>query len=162
MKLEFFKIPVQESKDASSELNSFCIQHRISQIEKHFVADGSNSFWSICVTYLDTKQPLSETNNRKSKNNIDYKEVLNADDFSIYSQLRELRKTIAEQESTPLYNIFNNEQLAQIVQQRLINKKDLLAVSGIGQTRVDKYGELFIAKMKSILTTDKADTTQNE
>ena len=46
--------------------------------------------------------------------------------------------------------MFTNEQLANIIRKTIVNKTDLLALEGIGQTRVDKYGELFIEKMKEI------------
>ena len=150
MKFQFFNIPAQDSSDATNELNSFCTQHRIAAIEKQFVNDGANSFWSICVTFLDRQGAILGVSTGKSKKTIDYKEVLNDDDFTIYSQLRDLRKTIAERDGTPPYNVFTNEQLANIVQQRVTNKTDLLALEGIGQTRVDKYGELFITQMQAI------------
>ena len=148
-------IPAQDSSDATNELNNFCTQHRIAAIEKQFVNDGANSFWSICVTFLDGQGAILGVSTGKSKKTIDYKEVLNDDDFIIYSQLRDLRKTIAERDGTPPYNVFTNEQLANIVQQRVTNKTDLLALEGIGQTRVDKYGELFITQMKAITGADK-------
>ena len=156
MRFQFFKVPTQDSLEATNELNTFCAQHRISHIEKQFVAEGASSFWSICVTFLDSEGPLIPTNTGKRNKTIDYKEVLNDDDFRIYSQIRDLRKIIAEREGTPAYNIFTNEQLANIVRQRVTTKTDLLALEGIGQTRVDKYGELFITKIKAITGTDKS------
>lgn len=154
MKFQFFTIPTQENTPAINELNSFCTQHRVTAIEKQFVSDGVNSFWSICITFIDTQAALLNTSVGKSKKTIDYKEVLNDDDFSIYSQLRDLRKSIAEREGTPPYNVFTNEQLANIVQQRVKTKSDLLALEGVGQTRVDKYGELFVAQLKTIIGVD--------
>ena len=97
MKFQFFNIPAQDSANATNELNSFCAQHRINTVEKYFVDDGANSFWSICVTFLESEGALLGVDNGKRKKTIDYKEVLNDDDFTIYSQLRDLRKTIAEQ-----------------------------------------------------------------
>ncbi len=150
MKFQLFTLPVHDDNNASQLLNSFCSQHRVTQIEKHFVADAQHSFWSICVTYVDSTGALLPEDNAKRKKTIDYKEVLNEDDFSLYAQLRDLRKTIAERDGTPPYNVFTNEQLANIIRKTIVSKTDLLALEGIGQTRVDKYGELFIEKMKEI------------
>lgn len=106
MKHKFFRISVIDAAENETKLNAFCAQHRITNVEKNFVADGSNSFWSICVTWLDNQGSIQVDNKRKNK--IDYKEILNDDDFNIYSQLRNLRKVLAEREGTPAYNIFTN------------------------------------------------------
>ena len=148
MKHKFFKIPVSDPVNAETELNTFISQHRIAHIDRYFVADGANSFWSICLTWLESESALAGSL-PKRKNKIDYREVLNEADFALYARLRDLRKTIAEQEATPVYNIFTNEQLAAIVQQRIVTKSALLAVEGVGQTRVDKYGNIFMDTLKS-------------
>lgn len=95
------------------------------------------------MTWLDSEGALADSI-PKRKNKIDYKDVLNETDFVIYARLRDLRKDLAEREATPVYNIFTNEQLAAIVQQRIVTKSALLAVEGIGQTRVEKYGKAFM------------------
>ena len=148
MKHTFFKVPVSDPVNAETELNTFMSQHRIAHIDRYFVADGANSFWSICLVWLEGDGALTDSF-PKRKNKIDYKDVLNEADFALYARLRDLRKTIAEQEATPVYNIFTNEQLASIVQQRIVTKSALLAVEGIGQTRVDKYGNIFMDTLKS-------------
>ena len=48
---------------------------------------------------------------------VDYKEILNEEDFRLFAQLRELRKQVAEEMSVPLFAIFSNEQLAEIARQ---------------------------------------------
>jgi hypothetical protein len=52
MKFQFFTLPVHDN-NASQLLNSFCSQHRITQIEKHFVADAQcvNDFTS-CTFFI--------------------------------------------------------------------------------------------------------------
>jgi hypothetical protein len=50
VKQKFFKIPVASPEAIEADLNAFCDQHRISNIDKHFVADGANSFASHVST----------------------------------------------------------------------------------------------------------------
>ncbi len=150
---------MNDAAEIEAELNTFCSQHRITQVEKNFVADGANSFWSICVTWIDRQGSIHVDNKRKSK--IDYKEILNDDDFNLYSQLRDLRKVLAEREGTPPYNIFTNEQLANIVKQRVITKTALLDLEGIGHTRVEKYGADFLNCMKTLVQSQKPDETDS-
>lgn len=161
MKHKFFKVPVSDPVNVETELNIFISQHRIAHIDRYFVADGANSFWSICLTWLEGEGALADSL-PKRKNKIDYKEVLNEADFALYAQLRDLRKTIAEQEATPVYNIFTNEQLAAIVQQRIVTKSALLAVEGIGQTRVDKYGNIFMDTIKSNFQASKSNEANTD
>lgn len=149
MKHRFFKISVADSGAAEEELNAFYAQHRIVAVDKHFVADGSNSFWSFCLTWTEQEAAIRPNN----KNKIDYKEVLNEAEFAVYAQCRDLRKTLAERDGIPVYAIFTNEQLAKMVQQRMTSKKALLELEGVGQIRVDKYGEDFLRLLAANLQT---------
>jgi superfamily II DNA helicase RecQ len=162
MKQKFFRIPVVDSEEVESELNTFCDRHRVSNLDKYFVAEGANSFWAVCVTWSDNEGSLAgsikRTTNPKT-GKIDYKEVLNDDDFIVYSRLRELRKTIAERDGIAAYNVFTNEQLAAIVQRHISSKTALLEVDGIGQTRADKYGDVFIECLQTLVQPNPADET---
>jgi hypothetical protein len=72
MKLRFFTVPMQDASDAAEELNGFLSSHRILSVERYFVADGANSTWAICVSYLTTAgRPVPETRER-----LDYREIL--------------------------------------------------------------------------------------
>lgn len=53
MNYQFFVIPAQNPSTATDELNVFCNRHRITEIEKQFVVNGANSYWSICVTWVE-------------------------------------------------------------------------------------------------------------
>ena len=159
MKQKFFHIPVINAAQIEAELNSFCDQQKVSHVEKHFVADGQNSFWAICVTWSSNTGSFISSQSRKSK--IDYKEVLNEADFRLYSKLRELRKVTADQEGTAVYNIFTNDQIATIVQQRITTKAALQKVAGIGKARVDKYADAFLDCLRSALDEDNETTTHN-
>ena len=82
-----------------------------------------------------------------SRNRIDYKTILSSDEFTIFSQLRELRKELSQQEGVPVFALFSNEQLAQMVQRRCSSKADLLGIEGIGEAKVEKYSEKLIATL---------------
>ncbi len=94
MKLQFFTISVHGSHGAD-ELNQFLSTHRVSSINRQFVADGQNSVWSVCVTYEASDPPHPAT---KQKVRIDYREILPEDQFALYVKLRALRKELSEKE----------------------------------------------------------------
>ncbi len=154
MKSRFFYIPAQYPVVAEVELNQFISQTRIVDIEKHFVANGANSYWSVCVTWTEEQKPLPAQSQQNRSQRVDYKEILSETEFGIFAQLRDWRKKVAEREATPPYNVFNNEQLAAIVQQRISNVTELRKIDGIGQTRADKYAEELIAELQKIYATN--------
>ena len=101
MKFRSFTVAVQPPAQGQEALNAFCGQHRVVSVEKHFVAQGAESFWAICVTYIDGSGTAQSIQGGK-RDRIDYKEVLNEQDFAIYVELRSLRKSLAEQKAYPL------------------------------------------------------------
>ena len=72
---------------------------------------------------------------------MDYKEVLKPEEFEVFSRLREWRKAAAEKEGVPVYTVLTNEQLAQMVQKKVSTKAALKEIEGVGEARVEKYGE---------------------
>ena len=116
MPFKFFTVPVRDDGNAAEELNSFLLSHRILAVDRRWVDQGTDSFWAICIDYLvgpGSSSPRSSSSKPRGK---DYKEILSPEDFSQFAVLRELRKELAQQEGVPVYTIFTNEQLAQIVQ----------------------------------------------
>lgn len=155
MKHKFFIIPAKDPTQAEAELNTFYAQHRVTGVEKQFIADGANSFWSVCLTWVDNEGALGNTTiNRSSKGKIDYKEVLSEEEFIVYAQLRDIRKGLAERDGVPPYAIFTNDQLAKMVKQRVSSKAGLLELDGVGQARVDKYGDTVLTCLNSVPATD--------
>jgi superfamily II DNA helicase RecQ len=110
-------------------------------VEHQFAQIGANSAWSICVSYVaNDGRPSSST--KKAK--IDYREVLSKSDFQVYAKLRALRKTLADKEGVPAYALFTNQQLADMVQQRVTTASGMREITGIGESKVTKYGDTFL------------------
>jgi hypothetical protein len=94
LKLKIFHIPALSSESAISDLNRFLAGNQVAEVQKHFVPDGPNSFWSVWVSVVQQQQ--HESGFKPGKDKVDYKEVLSETDFALYAQLRELRKQMAE------------------------------------------------------------------
>ncbi len=141
MKYRFFHIPALDSEAEETALNDFCARHRVASVEKSLVVNGLSSYWAVCVTYQDGTSKLPVVR----KGRIDYREVLNEADFAIFARLRTLRKELAENEGVPAYALFTNEQLAGMVTGRVTNAADLQAIEGVGEGKMHKYGEAFLA-----------------
>ncbi len=161
MNHKFFAISARHPQQVEDELNAFCRQHRISYIEKQLINDGADSFWSICITWLDGEIAASHATEKSKSPAIDYKQVLNEADFSLYLELRNFRKELAGLQNVPPYALFTNAQLAEMIQKRIASKAELMQITGVGKSRIDKYGDRFLGKLKdywnqhSMLTSDE-------
>jgi len=139
MQLKLFIVPVKNIGVAEAEMNVFLRAQRVLAVKKEFVPDGENSFWTFCVEYLDGSAAAGLLAGKGPK--VDYREILKPEEFEVFSRLRDWRKGVAERESVPVYAVLTNEQLAQIVQKRIDSKADLKEIEGVGEARVEKYGE---------------------
>ena len=146
MRIDFFYIPVRGGDEEAAQLNALLNSARVLSIDREFVADGANSFWSICVQHQSASQ---RTAGQGKKPPVDYRDVLSPDDFVAFARLRDLRKRIAAKDAVPPYSIFTNEQLAQMVQRRISNLSSLKEIDGIGDARAEKYGSAFLDLMQS-------------
>jgi superfamily II DNA helicase RecQ len=159
MKLRFFTIPIRGGDEAAEELNRFLGTHRILAVDRSFVQDGPNSAWTLCVSF-DTAEgsgggPQAGADKRGK---VDYREILNEQDFAVYAKLRTLRKELAEKEGIPAYAVLTNEQMAEMVKRRVQNVTALREIAGIGDARIGKYGERFLRLLQEALALPAADT----
>jgi superfamily II DNA helicase RecQ len=158
---KFFMIPVKNNQDSETELNEFLKRVRVVSIHREFVSQGNESFFSIILEYMDKQAASNTSDYSKSKPRIDYREVLSPENFAIFSKLRDWRKEAAAKESVPVYTIFKNDQLAQIVEKRFTTKADISNIEGVGEARAKKYGDDVI-KIVSQNTASNDKATANE
>ncbi|CTQ54582.1 ATP-dependent DNA helicase RecQ [Roseibium album] len=69
---------------------------------------------------------------------------LDHDGKLLFERLRRLRTQIARDQKVPPYVVFPDATLAGIAAARPVNDDALLAVSGVGQSKLGKYGEAFL------------------
>ncbi len=148
MHYTFFQIPAIDPDVAAKRLNAFIQSQSVIGIERQFVADGLNSFWSICVT---TAPPggsgLPDQATAKKRTRVDYREVLSPEAFIIFDRLRTLRNSLAEEKGIPAYAIFTNDQLATMANMNNPDRASLVKIEGIGQKRIEMYADLFLHAM---------------
>ena len=148
MTLHFFAVPALSPQPAQDEFNQFCLTHRVVNIERQFVCDSANSYWALCATVAPAdatlpdalKSPDSRAKSNITSGRVDYKTVLSEQDFALYAELRNWRKGMADAEGIPVYALFTNEQLAEIVRRRVDSLNALGSIDGIGPSRVQRYG----------------------
>ncbi|MFN0130475.1 MAG: HRDC domain-containing protein [Verrucomicrobiales bacterium] len=154
MAFRLFQFPVPGAGD-TREMNAFLASHRIVSVQQHLVPTTGGGVLTFVVHYADTPTPAPASSGKK----IDYKELLTPDQFAVFSRLRDERKKWAESEGVPVYTLFTNDQLADIVRLPVRSLADLARINGIGPARVDKYGLRLIELLSP--TAPTVDPTEN-
>ncbi|MGD9663296.1 MAG: DNA helicase RecQ [Porticoccaceae bacterium] len=62
----------------------------------------------------------------------------------LWNALREHRRQLAEQQGVPAYVIFHDATLAEMVEREPQNLNQLALISGVGQRKLEAYGESFV------------------
>ena len=65
-------------------------------------------------------------------------------DQDLLTMLKALRWKIAKQEGTPAYIIFTNASLEDMARKAPTTLEDFRKVSGVGNAKVQRYGETFV------------------
>ncbi|MCO6413746.1 MAG: DNA helicase RecQ [Thiogranum sp.] len=81
-------------------------------------------------------------------------------DESLFEELRALRKRLAEQQGVPPYIVFGDATLIQMARDKPLDETQLLMVSGVGQTKLDRYGDEFLDAITAYCLADREGGTQ--
>ena len=65
-------------------------------------------------------------------------------DEALFDALRALRKQLADEQNVPAYVVFSDATLAEMAARRPGTSAELLEVSGVGQTKLERYGDAFL------------------
>lgn len=74
--------------------------------------------------------------------------VLSEKDVKLFEELRILRREIASEEKVPPYIIFSDKTLTLLSAVRPKNAAEMLKISGIGEFKLEKYGDRFLKIIK--------------
>ena len=73
---------------------------------------------------------------------------LDAEGQELYARLSELRSNLAREQNVPSYFIFSNATLVDMCAKRPRTTDELLAVSGVGAKKAERYGDLFLSAIQ--------------
>lgn len=91
---------------------------------------------------------LHKAKSRKKKVSVAASE-LSTEDQELFEQLRSLRARLAKEQNVPPYVIFPDKTLTEMVIARPHTSSQLLEISGVGQTKLERYGEAFLNEIRS-------------
>ena len=106
------------------------------------------------------QQPASKSGVRKDKS------TLRPQDEPLWNALRDCRKSLANQAGVPPFVIFHDTTLREMVRNRPQSLQELLAVNGVGEQKLKRYGQDFLTLILehplSELLNNQLSTTVNE
>ena len=75
-------------------------------------------------------------------------QVVAEKDFDLWEALRACRQTIASEHNVPAYVIFHDKTLHEMLAYRPQTASEMLGISGVGQTKLDRYGDRFLSVLR--------------
>ena len=75
-------------------------------------------------------------------------QVVAAEDRGLWEALRECRQSFANEHNVPAYVIFHDKTLHEMLTNRPQTAAELLGISGVGQTKLDRYGDGFLSILR--------------
>ena len=100
-----------------------------------------------------SKQAKAARKGRKSFNSS------NASDNILWEALRSCRKHLADENDVPPFVIFHDATLSEMMQRQPANHEQLLRISGVGESKLEKYGDAFLTVIKEHINKQKHDAS---
>lgn len=74
---------------------------------------------------------------------------LHSDDVALFEALRARRMALAKELSVPPYVVFPDTTLVAFARERPMDREALLDISGVGQSKLERYGEAFLEVIRA-------------
>ena len=91
--------------------------------------------------------PRRERRKRNARNGADANPVGDP----LFDALRTCRRELAQEAGVPPYVIFHDSTLREMAEQRPTSLRDLGMISGVGQKKLDAWGDAFLAAIRPFL-----------
>ncbi len=126
--------------------NEFRRQGLIVQDHDHFsVVKVTRKGWDVLKNGLQVTLSRPKEIEGVSREAVE----LPAPNMKLFEELRQLRRTIAEQQSVPPYVIFNDYTLKEIAARLPVDGQEFLAISGVGEVKARQYGMQFLSVVRT-------------
>lgn len=100
-----------------------------------------------------TTKILKEEQTEPPKKDSEYEAI----DSGLFAYLKVLRKDLAFRASVPAYVVFTDASLKDMCRKKPKNLREFSGVSGVGRSKLDKYGEIFIKAINDYEENNRAD-----
>ena len=94
--------------------------------------------------FMTTRTPLAAEKKRRKKKIA----AVEHTDNSLFETLRALRFQLSQEENVPAYIIFSNATLSDMAEKAPKCMSEFLEVSGVGEVKASRYGQIFIDEIR--------------
>ncbi|KAA5823359.1 DNA helicase RecQ [Algibacter amylolyticus] len=123
---------------------------QLTQFSKNVLFDGAKVALTKPVEIPELKATAKKGKKTRTKLAKPKLRQKKSDD-SLFERLRLLRYKIAQEEDIPAYLVFSDATLKEIERERPLSDADFLNISGVGQRKLEVYGDEFIAEITRFL-----------
>ena len=95
------------------------------------------------IAFRQDPQPVRKTAGKKSAA-PPAQTFTDTASLELWDALRELRLALSAELNVPPYMIFHDRTLGEMVRQRPATREAMLAISGVGESKLDRFGERFL------------------
>lgn len=100
---------------------------------------------------LELRQQSEKIAKVKTAAKIDKKRISNNFEGELYDELKDLRNRLAKEKNLPAYIVFNDKTLQDMCSIKPRNHSEFLLVHGVGQNKLENYGDVFLDVIKKHL-----------
>lgn len=132
-------------------------QYLIQLINQGFIEVNYQQFNRLALTETAKKvlfenqkvtlSKLTDSNERLAEISKDKQHQPFEPSDELFEKLRILRKKMADKNAVPAFTIFSDASLRDMIAKRPETETEFLAVSGVGQAKLERYGEKFIKEI---------------
>jgi len=122
---------------------------KLTEFSKYVLFNGTKVALTkpVAVTDISVLENKRKTRTKSKKITSKNKPTAN----NLFERLRLLRYKIAKEEDIPAYLVFSDATLREIERERPLSDDDFLKISGVGQRKMEVYGDEFIAEIMSFM-----------
>lgn len=141
-------------------------------IVKNYTKDALTEFINMLIShgYLNYKgeYPVLTLNKKsmeiiKGQRQVFVKEQavkkIKVEENELFTILKELRMDISREEKIPPYMVFGDSTLKELSNRMPVTDEQFLDISGVGNSKLNKYGEKFMEKIKAYIAENNIEVT---
>ena len=121
-------------------------------VVRGYLSVDHNRYGALCLTASsrellrgETELLLREEPDKPKRSRTREKYTLQIEDEDLMEDLKALRAELAQAQGVPPYVVFHDATLVEMIQARPADHTALLEVTGVGQAKLQKYGDAFLA-----------------
>ncbi len=124
---------------------------------------GSLRLTEHCRAVLRGEQSLQlRKQNKQTSSTRKGRKLFNtskASDNALWEALRTCRKNMADENNVPPFVIFHDATLSEMMERQPHNHEQLLGINGVGESKLEKYGDAFLKVINDHIYNEKQDPT---